>query len=384
MKNIKRHMVWGVLLLLLTGCTPDLREISDISLVMITGVDYDEQNNKYIFTSYSIHAPTSSMEKKETIEWVASASGDSIMDAARNLRSRAGKFLIFEHDKFFVIGESAARHSFYEIVDFLARSRDVRMSSYIIVSEGMAADKLMVKSETGDLVSNEFLGRIMNEKIWGKSLSLKLKDIANYYTDPYRGFVTGKLSTSKPKNSTREVLIQSGGSVFNKGKLVGWLAGKDVLSLHILTKKKEWEHLEFPETISFKSSKVTLLLNVTNRRIHSSQSNGKPMLTIDLHLRGSMINMNRPLPITDPVMLGQLERAAADHIEEHVKESLAYFQHGLKVDVAGYSDYLSRYHPNEWKRIKNEWTNVYPSIPIKVNVVVSIFTIGMSETVGGT
>ncbi|MDQ0916090.1 Ger(x)C family spore germination protein [Paenibacillus sp. V4I5] len=383
MKNIKRHLVWSVLLCLLTGCSPDIREISDIALVMISGIDYDEQKSKYIITAYCIQATTKSTEKTGKIEWVASASGDSIMDATRNLRSRAGKILIGEHNKFIVIGESAARHSFYEIVDYLTRAREVRMSSYVFISEGMAADKMMIKSESGDLMSNEFLGKIMNENVLGNTLSLKLKDIANYCTDPYRGFVTSKLGTSKPKNSAHEVLILSGGSVFNKGKLVGWLMGKDVLSLHMLTKKKESKNLEYPVTVSFKSSKVTLLLNATKKTIHSGHSNGKPMLAIDLHFRGKMVNMNRSLPVADPVTLRQLERAAAEHIEESLKESLAYFQNELKVDVVGFSDYFSQHDPNEWKRIKNEWTNVYPSIPIKVNVDVNIFTPGMSETLGG-
>jgi Ger(x)C family germination protein len=376
--------MWGALLSLLTGCSPDVHEISDIALVTITGVDYDEQNHKYIFTCYSIHPSAGSLEKSEKkSEWIASASGDSIVDAARNLRSRAGKTLIWQHDKFFIVGENAARHSFHEIVDFLSRSREIRMSSYIIVSEGEAADKIMVKSETGDLVSNEFLGKVMNENLWGKSLTLKLKDINNYYADPYRGFVTGRLSASKPINSSREVLFLSGGSVFNKGKLVGWLKGKDVLSIHLLTKKKEWENLEFPESVPFKSSEVTLLMKVADRSMHSSQTNGKPSLVIDLHLTATIVDMNQSLPIADPATLGQLERAAAEHIKKSVKDSLTYFQNGLKVDVIGFSDYFTQYHPNEWKKIKSDWTNVYPTIPVTVNVVVNILNLGMNEFLGG-
>jgi hypothetical protein len=160
--------------------------------------------------------------------------------------------------------------------------------------------------------------------------------------------------------------------------------GKDVLSLHLLTKKNEWRNLEFAETVPFKSSNVTLLLNDTKKTIHSSYSNGKLMLEIDIHLRGTMANMNQPLPITDPVTLGQLERSTADHIEDSVRASLAHFQRGLKVDVVGFSEYFSQHHPNEWKTLKNEWTDVYPSIPIKVNVDVNISTIGMNETLGGT
>ncbi|WP_308639900.1 Ger(x)C family spore germination protein [Paenibacillus silvisoli] len=384
MKIVRRRMLWIALFLFTAGCSPDEHEISDVALIMITGIDYDDKKHTYVLTNYCIQATTKGTDKTDNKEWLASASGNSLMDAARNLQGRAGKMMIANHDKFFIIGENAARHSFYEVVDLLTRSREIRMSSYVIVSEGMAADKLKIRSETGDLLSNEFLGKTINEVAWGKSVSLKVKDVANYYNDPFRGFVAGRLISSQTKDSARDVLLMQGGSVFNKGKLVGWLKSDDVLSLHLLTKKKELDHLEFPFSLPFMDSQVTVLLQPIKKTIRSSRADGKLQLEIELHLKGQLVNVERKLPLTDPQTIHRLETETAAQVKQNLDQSLAYFQRGLKVDVVGFSDYLRRHEPKEWKTLKTDWDNRYTSFPIKVNVDVNIFTLGMSDIIGGS
>lgn len=384
MMLVKRLATVVAIMSLAAGCTKDVREISDLALVMITGIDYDARQHKFLFTSYCILPSVTSIERSsKQHEWVASAQGSSIMDAARNLRSRAGKTLIWQHDKFFVIGEEAARHAFYEIVDFMTRSREIRMSSYVIVSEGKAADKLTVKSETNDLVSNDFLGRTMNEDLWGKSVALMAKDVSNWFADPYRGFVTGKVSLAKPVGGGNEVLFLSGGSVFHKGKLVDWMSANDALTVHLLSKKKEWRKLEFPTTVDFQSAQVTLLMQYPRATYRLRQSDGGPALDVNLRLKAALIDMDRQLKLLRPELLTQLEQAAARQMERTIEGSLNRFQRSLQVDVIGFSDYIRVYHPREWNRIKERWDQVYAAMPVHVHVDVRFTRIGMSKTMEG-
>ncbi|MBP3964102.1 Ger(x)C family spore germination protein [Paenibacillus lignilyticus] len=384
MRIIKLLLLGFIPLFLLAGCSPDVREINSIALVTITGVDYDEQSKKFIITLYCNYTPSASKDMPEkTLEWIASSSGDSILDAARNIRSRAGKQLIWQHDKFFIVGESAARHKFYEIIDYFNRSREIRMSGYLAISKGRASDILHLKSESGDLITNEIEGKVRNEHLWGKSINIELKDIVNYYTDPYRGFVIGKLNISKPINSDREVMILSGGSVFNKGKLVGWMSADDVLSVHMLMGKKKWRYLEFVQSVPFKSEKVSLMMKIINSKTHYKSINGMPALIIDVKLKGTLIDTSGPIQLTANRALEQLEDAAEKAVQQQLAVSLTHFQREMKVDVLGFSDFLRQYHPKVWKRTRQNWTEVYPTLPVTITVSASIPNLGMSQVLGG-
>lgn len=383
MKNVKWFLTLCSFLSLLAGCSPDIKEISDIALVMVTGIDYDKESNKYVFTSYCVLPATTSTEKTGKLsEWVASANGDSILDAAKNLRNRAGKSLVWQHNKFFIVGEAAARHSLYEVIDFLTRNRQVRITSYLLVSEGKAEDILNVKSDISELASNVLLGIVRNEKEWGKSYSLMVQKVADRYASPYRGFVLGRLNSSPKSENSRSSLYLKGGAVINKGKFVDWLDGNDVRIVHWLSEKSQWKNYEFTETLDFNSTKVTCFLRVSEREIHSDYVKGMPKLDIKLNLKATLGEMNHHLALSDPVILGQLEQAVSNHVEKIIHASLKHFQQDLKVDLLGFSDHFIQYHPKEWEKLKNEWDDVYPTMSIPVHIVVKIEKLGMSQIIG--
>ncbi|MFC4807855.1 Ger(x)C family spore germination protein [Paenibacillus sp. GCM10023250] len=385
MRKVRRALLGCIMAAMLAGCSPDMQEISDIALVMLTAIDYDAQKQEFMFTVNCLNASTNSTQNTRKLEWVASATGKSIYDAARNLRSHAGKVLIWQHDKFFLVGENAARHSLYEVVDFLTRSRDIRLTSYLIIGDGNAADLMRSRSESGDLISNEIVGKIKNELFWGKSMTLTIKDIASDYMSPYRGVATGKLSKSKSPDLERDVLFLNGGSVIRQGKLAGWLSGKDVLTLHILLKNKEWAGLMFAETVPYRSAKLSLQMKVVKRSIRMTQTRGQPGFDIRIGLSGDIKNVDQPVNAADPAVLREMEEAAGRHVEQQLRTSIRGFQHDLKVDVIGLADLARRYHPTAWEGMKDRWaTDIYPALPIRVSVDVAIPNIGMSETLGGT
>ncbi|MDG0795317.1 hypothetical protein OMP38_34205 [Cohnella ginsengisoli] len=173
-RRSNRAFLKGALLLAMlfpfaAGCSPDVTEISDLALIMAVGIDYDPKTELYTISAYNVMPGALSTEKSAKLAgWVVSTSGASILETARNLRGLVGNRMIWQHNKFALIGEDAARHSFYGIMDFLMRNRQVRLSSYVIVSEGKASDKLNVKVASGDLLSNDLLGKVRNEKRMGK------------------------------------------------------------------------------------------------------------------------------------------------------------------------------------------------------------------------
>ncbi|KRE64763.1 Ger(x)C family spore germination protein [Paenibacillus sp. Soil750] len=382
MKRTNLYLILCSISLFLAGCTQDRIEISDIALVTATGIDYDLDKNRYVFTAYCLLPSSKSTDKTSGLsEWVASATGISILDSAKNLRSRAGKTLTWQHNKYILVGENAARHSLYEILDFITRNRQVRLTSYLFINDGNAADVLNLKSETGDLLFNDLQGKVRNEKEWGKSISQIIQDVANWSINPYRGYVVGRLSTSKQSKSS-EVLYFNGAAVINKDKMTDWLKGSDVLVVHLLAEKKKWNSLIFNETIPYNSNKVTLFFKVKKKFIQSNFVDGKPSIDIHLDLTSTIGEIAKPLPFANPDTIDQLEQEASKVIEKLIQKSLNHLQKELKVDVLGFSELFKQHHPYEWNRIKNNWNEIYPTIPIQTNVHVAIEKIGLIQNLG--
>jgi germination protein, Ger(x)C family len=383
MNTVKLFLMSCLLALATTGCSENITEIGDVALVTAMGIDYDVSKKNYLFTAYCVlPSATSSENTGKLMEWVVNARGGSILEAARNLQGRAGKMPIWQHNKFFIIGESAARHAFNEIVDTMTRNRQIRITSYIFVSEGQAADVLLMRTDTGDLLSNDLLGKKRNEKDFGKSFSQSIQDIANWNTNPYRGFITGKVSKVKLNHSGEE-LVLFGGAVFNKGKLADWVSGEDVLVEHFLSTKNKWKHLNIPVTFSFNNSKTTLFFNLAKQSIRVSDTKGKPEVYIQLDFKAIAGQLDRHLQVSNRETIAQLEQTAAQHMKSRVQHTVEHFQKDLKIDVIGISDIYYQHHPKSWAVLKSHWEEVYPQIPFHIAVNVRLDNLGMTQTLGG-
>lgn len=371
-----------VILFFITGCSSDVRELNDISLVMTTGIDYDSEQNKYKVTILSIQPKTVGKEENGGhTEWIASATGDSIMDAAKNLRSRAGKRLIWQHNKIIIISKQAANHSFYEIMDFLVRNREMRMTSFLLISDGPAEDKMLVRTETEDLLTNDLLGMIRNEVEWGKSLTFMIKDIINWYTNPHRGFVTGRLITVTLEEKSKKVLALSGASVFQQGKLVGWLTREEAMGVQFLLGNKK-KFPDFTITSDYQEGvKISTSVKVKKNTIRTSFENGKPKIDITLILTGTIVGISKQIKLQNTEELTELEKKVTQDVKSLIEKALSKTQEELGVDVFGFSDKFNQSNPKEWERIKSKWNQTYKNLPVDLHITLTITKLGMIQVI---
>lgn len=386
MRSVVRIVVILCAILILTeGCSRDTNEIGDIAIDTAVALDYDMKSQKYTFTTYCVLPSISSQEKSGAFtQKISSETGSTLLEAGKKMRSHAGKNVIFQHNKFFIVGEDAARHSLYEVVDYLTRKREFRITSFLIITKGLASDKIKLKTESGDMISNDLLGQIRNNKLLGQSAPIILKDFVNLFPNPYRGFVAASLMLKPSESKNRDVPLLSGGAIIYKEKLVDWLNGKEVLVVNILTNKKIWRSLEFPENIESDSGlHFTSVFHVSSSEIHSEFSNGNPVISLNMKLDAAVESVNQDTKVLDSVKINQMEKAASDYIEKEITTSLNHFQKDLKIDIIGFSNVLIQHHPNEWKVIQKEWDHIYPTMPIQTHVSVKIQRAGMTTSIGG-
>ncbi|MCK9858678.1 Ger(x)C family spore germination protein [Paenibacillus sp. ATY16] len=383
LRNIARLILACFCVVSIAGCSPDVNEISDIALVTATAIDYNAETKKFSFSAFCVMPSNTSQEKTSTLtQWVSSATGTTPLDAARKMRSRVGKNLIFQHNKFFIISESAARHALYEVVDYLSRKREFRLTAYPIIAPGQASDKLKLGTESGDMLPNDLLGQVRNNKLSGQEVALTIKDFVDLFENPNRGFVSGRIMIKSSETSKKKSLIMTGGAVIYKQKFAGWVEGNDVLTFNTLSKRKVWKDIEFNDVIHSKNgSEFSALFHEKDLEIHGDVQNGSPKMSVYLKYTASLEDVNEDSDIGDSSVILQMEQAASRHLEKKINKSLAFFQKKLKIDVLGFSDYYSQYHSKAWRTMQKDWETLYPMIPIQVHVTVLFEKSGMTTSI---
>ena len=149
---MKRLFLLLPALLLLASCGngaffPPSREIEDMSLVRVLGIDLEGGNIK-------ITGLTAGGAESESAAF--SGSGATLAEAVGLLtRLPAGKNAVFSHAESVLISEEAAELVIPETLDFISRSNELRLGTRLFIVRGDTAAGLIEKcgGELGDLLS---------------------------------------------------------------------------------------------------------------------------------------------------------------------------------------------------------------------------------------
>ncbi len=149
---MKRLFLLLPALFLLVSCGngaffPPSREIEDMSLVRVLGIDLEDGNIK-------ITGLTAGGAESESAAF--SGSGATLAEAVGLLsRLPAGKNAVFSHAESVLIGEEAAERVIPETLDFISRSNELRLGTRLFIVRGDTAAGLIDEcgGELGDLLS---------------------------------------------------------------------------------------------------------------------------------------------------------------------------------------------------------------------------------------
>lgn len=388
----KKALLAIILLLhttLLSGCWGH-NELSELGLVLATAIDKTD-NGRYQITVMAVVPSGSSIQQsdKSTV-WIGSAIGDSIMDASKNLRKTATKKLSWLQNDLLIIGEKAARSGIDEIMDFILRNREIRLSTKVIVSEGNASAIFDIPSDIERNLYTEMKGMIDNTKEWSKGYTPDLNEFLNAYTCKYSGNVAGRINSMKITTKTfstrrenvtqpegtsnQKTIVLSGSSVFRKDKLVGfmdddetrgylWIVGKAEIGAVVVT-DPGGKHM------------ITMETHKAQSRIITEFEGGKPSVTVKLNLKGTLVESSGNIDFIDNKNVKNIEDIIAKQIETEMRVAVRKAQKGYKLDIFDFGSKFYRYKPAVWREIKEDWDEIFPDLEIKYDVKVILNDIG--------
>ena len=149
-------LIAGSILLFLTIFNLDLvplrREISDMEIVMVAGLDKTEKGYEISLLKREEQASTSGGGSGETSNdtQVVSIEASNFNTAMSHLQTMTDKYITISHIKYYIIGEDSAKEDLSHIVDTIARGNQIRLDARVYIAKSMTAKEFLKKASNTD------------------------------------------------------------------------------------------------------------------------------------------------------------------------------------------------------------------------------------------
>lgn len=399
LRSLSLLLLFSVLCPFLTGCW-DQVEIEDRALVL--GLSIDEAppeaakledkvthlsnkglSSRMLRITAQIAVPgrvplgpgTGEGGGKSSPVWVVEVVGHTLDDAMNNLQQQIADPRYLVHLRVIIISEEVARKGLDELNDYLRRNPEIRRRTWLLVSEGKAAEfmdvdpplqrvptlyvlSMMEKAVESGKLPPDYIGTFWSaDTKWGESaylphIALRNKD--NILIDGLAYFSGGKMA-----NKTQPVEI----GVFMA------LRGMDPGGYSPL----------FPVP-----GIGIIMLNTKERysKIRSSIKNGKPHLTYHVHLEADLDeHYNSDQPVNTTKRLQEIEQAFERQVQQNMLDLIRKTQKEHS-DILGMGEMIRAHHQDYWSKhihSKADWEELYSSVTVDVQLRMFVRRVGLKE-----
>lgn len=362
-------------------------EINKIDITKVIGLDRNEEDpNKVDFSIVKKSTKGNSGENKEksndsSKEKIISVSTDSFVKALKLTQNYSDKQIPREYVKYIVIGENLARNNFREALDFLAHDSEIRLNSRVYLTKGASAFKVLSDGtseeyELDDKISNignnidslGISGEVKLVELFNTTISENtagvipvLEQIKQQKTDN-PNWVT-RVADSSGAKDTDEKLTIGGYAVIKDAKLVDFLEFDESRAYNAIRNKLNSTAFELVKD----GKKITLSL--------TRQHTDTDFLFEEDKLLKIQINTQFVTDLTEGNTDDNLFKNEISWIQEEQSnlakkeiEKVARKSQELNADFLKFGESLNLKYPYKWANVKENWEEIFKSVPIEVNI----------------
>lgn len=386
MSNRKMILLFLILTLILSGCWSK-RELNELAIVVALGIDKVDEDFEVSIqvvdpSQISSKQPSSGRAPVVTYH----AKGKSVFEAIRRMTTITPRKPYFAHLQIVVIGEELAEEGLNEPLDFIARDHEFRNDFDLVISHKTAAKEVLnVLTPIEKMPANKLLNSIkVSEKSWGSTLSVSTAELLNTLSSKEKSAVLSAVEihgdlqlgidqTNVERIKTPVVLKYAGIAIFKEDKLVGLLSEDDSIYFNYLNNKikSTIEVLACPN-----GGELSTEITSSSSKIKGTFKNGTPQITIKIEVTQNIGEVNCAINLTQNRTIQQIDKKTAEKIKEHTEKTLAIIQKDYKLDLLGFGQALHRSDPQKWEKIHKEWSTIYPTVPVTIDVQVTTQGLG--------
>ncbi|TQR99486.1 Ger(x)C family spore germination protein [Paenibacillus ottowii] len=365
---------------LLGGCW-DRREVNDVAFVMGTGLD--KEGDQYRITM-QIALPGQLGSSGSTgggggtrgtkSYYLESKTGPSFRGAIAEEQREVSRTLNYSHRRVLLFGEALAREGISKMMDVIARIPQNRLSSLIVITKGSAMEMLQA-----DAPIEQYPAEMIRELNFSymkepRSVKLLMNSILLDGIDPVVP-VMSLVKNGPASLKDRKTNIQIDGlAVFRQDRVTGIIDNH--LSRFLLLGMEQAKETEIFVTPPKGKGYISVHLIENRVNIKPHIQGNEIAMTVRLDCNGNVKENETDFDISNEENLKWLEQQTVEEIKRELGAAVHVIQQKYHSDVLGLGRAIITSHPEEWKRIKPQWDQLYPKVEITIDPVVHIENIG--------
>lgn len=384
MKLYKLFVVF-ILICLNTGCW-NYRELDQVSIVEAIGID--KIDDSYSISVQVLNTSTlntnssSSSSPSESPFTIYEAIGNTIDEALERILYVCPKQLYLGQMNLLAISEEVAKEGISNIFDFFMRNIEVRKIFPTVIVKGdnaIEALKVIPPIETINSLNTKSIIET-NKKLTGLTGNVLFDEVLMCYYVEGRNMTISAIEIIKPERNSGDLdnlkeaedsskIKVIGVASFLKDKIVGYLEDNHSIVLNLLKNKSKRVTVTFP---CDKNSYGTLIFNKVEAKITPELKNNKPSSKIKINGEATVTEYNCKIDLNKKESINKIEKMAEKELKKIVDETINIIQKELKSDVVGFGENFYRNKNKYWKKVKNKWDEIFPSLKITSDARIKI------------
>lgn len=384
---MKLRYAWVIVgcVVFLAGCW-DRIELNDVSIVTGLAVDKGEKS-KYRLTIEVVNASqfsTNQLGGEAAPALTYSLEGQTISEIIHKVNIGMTRRLIFSHTRVLYISEDVAKAGIIEFLDYLDRSGQFRNDFNIMVTKGEKAEAFTkvtypVQKVPSLKVHNQT--KSFNEE-WGGDPGVRLTDFISALTSKGRNPVSatliitgdpkkGESSENNMKTGVDTLVEMDGMAVFKDDRLIGYLSVDETRNYY-WTQELKTTNMSVPcsdeEDKSEDGGYIAVTVVETYTKLKVDYVNGKPKLKVNINGETRIEATQCMNDITKIKTYDDYEKKINRYVANDIQETIKKVQTEFGVDIFGFGDAFNRQHHKEFKKVENNWDEVFAQADVEVDI----------------
>lgn len=381
-KGIGLTMILCLLSIFLYGCWSK-KELTEIAIVVGVGIDKNENGTYRV--SVQVVNPINIISGQQLGGLtgppitVYHGDGHTLLEAAREVTKEVSRQLHFDHCNLVVIQEDLAKEGIKEILDALERSPDFRSTALISIARGTKAQNIIKTVTPIDHVSAQKIiyGLENTQERLGENIAIELSQLIN---DVYHvgaspvlsgvEMIGNKAKAASEENAKFTIPLAnikiSKLAVFKEDRLIDWIDGDKAKGIIMLRNRLKGTVVN----LDWKEHKdaISVSIHRSNVKIKPSYKNGKPTFLIKGRFEGNISEVQVPIPLSDPAIIGEVENILSKKIKKMMEEALEYAKE-KQTDLARLGEHFWLQYPKEYFQLREDWNEkILPEVDVDIKV----------------
>lgn len=361
---------------------PTSREITEIQATQVLGVDLEADGKvtiSIVVDDKKVDNSKSSSKSNGKQEKVITVTADTFSGTIEGLQNYNDKVFIGGHVKNIVIGEEMAREELIRVIDFLTKDKEVRFNVNVFIAKGSSAKDLLTNSLSEDYkVVDKLSNLVLTSKGDKTDEHTELIDVMNILISDEKNGMIPAAKVVRDNEYNREFAISVSDDNKERDEFAGYGIVKDAKLIDFMDTEESAGY----DYINNKTVKMPINIQMNGEVISMNVNNLKTDVNFNFEgetLREIIIKTNLKSTITEASSgenifkerLGEVEDIAAEKVKTQILKTTAKSQ-SEGIDFIGINKVCEMKHPYKWHNIKENWEEIFSSVPVTVEAKVKI------------